>query len=225
MSRVPAEAQISVWVSERTVSLRKRFIERGRLESLNRPSRDRNLMVKARHVIALACRSPREWTLQLMNSLMIVASISHEAFKCALRPHRQQYWVSHRMKTRRSLRRWDGFIYQRPEDPAFPVVAMDGKYPRPRACDRTCGLRVSPKQKTAFLFTAPFQGYRHVSVRERRTDRLGGGSQAQHLSARVTLFVIIIYINLPPCIKHFRLKAQRLESRLELVHTPKLGVG
>ena len=79
-------------------------------------------------------------------------------------------------------------VYQRPEDPAFPVVAMDEavarRYPRPRACEagthRTCGLRVSPKQKTGC-----FPVYRSLSrvstrlgPRAANRYRLGGGSQA-----------------------------------------------
>ena len=95
-------------MSEPSRTFRKRFIERGRLESLDRqiqsrPSRAPKLDGQGEaRLIALACSDPPEgfsqWTLQLLADelveLQIVASISHEAVptkKNALRPT-AQYW-------------------------------------------------------------------------------------------------------------------------------------
>ena len=135
-------------------------------------------------------------------------------------------------------------VYQRPEDPAFPVVAMDERPvqllgdirdPVPAKPGRIARVdyeyRRNRKPVCAFLFTAPFQGYRHVSVRERRTA-IDWAEEVKHLlddtypdAVRVTLVcdnlnihkLASLYKAFPPD------EAQRLESRLELVHTPKHG--
>ena len=72
-------------------------------------------------------------------------------------------------------------VYQRPEDPKRPVVAMDE---RPVSLHKDLRPPVSAKPGriarrdyeykridvvSAFLFTNPLQGWRRVSVRERRT--------------------------------------------------------
>ena len=72
-------------------------------------------------------------------------------------------------------------VYQRPEDGRFPVVAMDERpvqlldhlrppiAPKP---DRIARIDYQYKRIgsiSAFLFTNPLQGWRRVSVRERRT--------------------------------------------------------
>jgi hypothetical protein len=135
-------------------------------------------------------------------------------------------------------------VYQHPEDPAFPVVAMDERPvqllgdirdPVPAKPGRIARVdyeyRRNRKPVCAFLFTAPFQGYRHVSVRERRTA-IDWAEEVKHLlddtypdAVRVTLVcdnlnihkLASLYKAFPPD------EAQRLESRLELVHTPKHG--
>ena len=101
-------------------------------------------------------------------------------------------------------------VYQRPEDPAFPVVAMDERPvqllgdirdPVPAKPGRIARVdyeyRRNRKPVCAFLFTAPFQGYRHVSVRERRTA-IDWAEEVKHLlddtypdAVRVTIISII----------------------------------
>ena len=72
-------------------------------------------------------------------------------------------------------------VYQRPEDPKRPVVAMDERpvqlledirSPVPVKPGRIARIDYEYKRigtVSAFLFTAPFQGWRRVAVRERRT--------------------------------------------------------
>ena len=74
-------------------------------------------------------------------------------------------------------------VYERPEDPKRPVVAMDE---RPVVLHRDLRSPIPPKPGriarrdyeykrvdvvSAFLFTNALQGWRRVSVRERRTAR------------------------------------------------------
>ena len=72
-------------------------------------------------------------------------------------------------------------VYEYPEDPAYPVVAMDERpvqllddlrAPMPAKPGRIARRDYEYKRNgsvTAFMWTAPFQGWRHVSVRERHT--------------------------------------------------------
>ena len=73
-------------------------------------------------------------------------------------------------------------VYQCPEDPKRPVVAMDERpvqlledirSPVPTKPGRIARVDYeyhrNGKPVCAFLFTEPFQGYRHVSIRKRRT--------------------------------------------------------
>ena len=81
-------------------------------------------------------------------------------------------------------------VYQRPEDPAFPVVAMDERPvqllgdirdPVPAKPGRIARVDYEyhrNKPVCAFLFTAPFQGYRHLDPKTANRYRLGRGSQA-----------------------------------------------
>ena len=72
-------------------------------------------------------------------------------------------------------------VYERPEDPKRPVVAMDErpvqwvKHKRPPIAAKPGQPRRIDYEyeragvATAFLFTNPLQGWRRVSIRERRT--------------------------------------------------------
>ena len=134
-------------------------------------------------------------------------------------------------------------VYQRSEDPAFPVVAMDER-PVQLLADIRRGLPTKPgrlarrdyeysRNGTAcvFMFTAPFQGWRRVSVRQRRTA-VDWAEEVKHLlddvypdAIRVTLVCdnlnthkfASFYKAFPPD------EARQLSSRLELVHTPVHG--
>ena len=134
-------------------------------------------------------------------------------------------------------------VYQRPEDPAHPVVAMD-------ECrvqlldDLRAAIPAKPGQVarrdyeykrngsvTAFMWTAPFQGWRRVSVRQRHTS-IDWAEAVKYLldevypdAVRLTLVcdnlkthkISSLYKAFPAA------EAHRLRSRLELVHTPVHG--
>ena len=134
-------------------------------------------------------------------------------------------------------------VYQRPETPGFPVVAMDER-PVQLLGDIRPGIPAKPGRiaridyeysrnatATAFLFTAPFQGWRRVSVRHRRTA-VDWAEEVKYLldevypdAERVTLVcdnlnthkLASFYKAFPPD------EARRLCSRLEVVHTPVHG--
>ena len=134
-------------------------------------------------------------------------------------------------------------VYERPEDPKHPVVAMDER-PVQLVKDMRAPIPAKPGRiarrdyeykrvdvVSVFLFTNPFQGWRRVSVRERRTA-IDWAEEVKYLldevypeAQRVTLVCDNLNIH---TIKSFYKafpaeEARRLVSRLELVHTPKHG--
>ena len=134
-------------------------------------------------------------------------------------------------------------VYERPCDPKRPVVAMDE---RPVVLHEDLRSPVSSKpgriaridseykrrgRVSAFMFTAPFQGWRRVSMRERHTA-VDWAEEVKYLLDEVypaALRVTLVCDNLnthkiASLYKAFAAEtAQRLSSRLELVHTPKHG--
>ena len=134
-------------------------------------------------------------------------------------------------------------VYQRPEDPTFPVVAMDER-PVQLLKDLRPGIPVKPGRiarrdyeykrinvVSTFLFTNALQGWRRVSIRERRTA-IDWAEEVKYLldevypeAQRVTLVcdnlnthkIASLYKAFPAD------EALGLTSRLELVHTPKHG--
>ena len=134
-------------------------------------------------------------------------------------------------------------VYQRPEDARFPVVAMDERpvqlledlrSPMPMTPGRIARIDYEYKRKgtvSAFLFTAPFQGWRRVSVRERHTA-IDWAEEVKYLldevypdAQRVALVCDNLNTHrLTSLYKAFPAEvALGLSSRLELVHTPKHG--
>ena len=134
-------------------------------------------------------------------------------------------------------------VYQRPEDPAVPVVAMDERPvrlhkdlrpPLPAKPGRIARRDYEYKRidvVSAFLFTTPLAGWRRVSVRERRTA-IDWAEEAKYLldavypkAQRVTLVCDNLNTHkIASLYKAFAAEeALRLSSRLELVHTPKHG--
>ena len=134
-------------------------------------------------------------------------------------------------------------VYQRPEDPKRPVVAMDERpvqlledirSPVPVKPGRIARIDYEYKRiavVSAFLFTNPLQGWRRVSVRERRTA-IDWAEEVKYLldevypdAQRVT--VVCDNLNthtLKSLYKAFPAEeAERLSSRLQLVYTPKHG--
>ena len=245
-------------------NVRKRWTERGGLPAVkrklqSRPSRLPKLDGQGEaRLIALACSAPPEgfsqWTLQRLADqlveLEIVESISLEAVrrvlkKNALRPHREQAWVIPPDENEAFVAAMEAVldVYERPEDPAFPVVAMDERpvqllgdlrAPIPAKPGQTARRDYEYKRKgsvTAFMWTAPFQGWRRVSVRERHTG-IDWAEEVKYLldevyrdAVRVTLVcdnlsthnIAFLYKAFPAA------EAHRLRSRLALVHTPVHG--
>ena len=134
-------------------------------------------------------------------------------------------------------------VYQRPEVPALPVVAMDER-PVVLHEDIRPGISAKPGRiarvdyeynrtatATAFLFTDPFAGWRRVSIRERRTA-IDWAQEVKFLldavypeAQRVTLVCDNLNTHkIASLYKAFAAEeAQRVSSRLELVYTPKHG--
>ena len=134
-------------------------------------------------------------------------------------------------------------VYQRPKDAKFPVVAMDERPvqllehlrpPIPMKPGRLARIDYEyrrPGAVSAFMFTAPFQGWRRVSIRERRTA-IDWAQEVKHLldkvypdAERVTLVCDNLNTHkIASLYKAFPAEeALELASRLELVHTPKHG--
>ena len=134
-------------------------------------------------------------------------------------------------------------VYPRPEDPRHPVVAMDERpvqllkdirSPVPVKPGRIARIDYEYKRidvVSAFLFTNALQGWRRVSVRQRRTA-VDSAEEVKHLLdevypdvERVTLVcdnlnthkIASLYKAFPAD------EALRLSSRLEVVYTPKHG--
>ncbi len=134
-------------------------------------------------------------------------------------------------------------VYQRPEDARFPVVAMDERpvqllehlrSPIPMKPGRIARIDYEykrPGSVNAFLWTAPFQGWRRVSIRERRTS-IDWAEEVKHLldevypeAERVTLVCDNLNTHkIKSLFKAFPAEeARRLAARLEIVYTPKHG--
>ena len=134
-------------------------------------------------------------------------------------------------------------VYQRPYDPAVPVVCMDETSkqlvgetrvplpPAPGQVERYDYEYERHGSANVFLFTEPLAGWRHVAVTERHTQ-VDWAEQVRELlevrypqAKRVTLVsdnlnthtYASLYAAFAPEVAH------RLVERLELVHTPKHG--
>ena len=134
-------------------------------------------------------------------------------------------------------------VYQRPKDARFPLVAMDERpvqllehlrppiAMKPGRIARTDYEYRRPGSVSAFMFTAPFQGWRRVSIRERRTS-IDWAEEVKHLldevypdAQRVTLVCDNLNTHkIASLYKAFPAEeALRLSSRLEIVYTPVHG--
>jgi len=134
-------------------------------------------------------------------------------------------------------------VYERPYDPARPVVCLDetsrqllgeARPPLPPAPGRLA--RHDPEYvrggvANVFLATEPLRGWRDVAVSERRT-RLDFAARAKHLvdvdypDAEAVVLVLdqlnthspaSLYAAFPPA------EAKRIADKLEIHHTPKHG--
>ena len=134
-------------------------------------------------------------------------------------------------------------VYERPADPARPVICLDEtsrqlladtRPPQPPAPGRPA--RQDPEYArggvvNVFLVTEPLRGWRDVAVSERRT-RLDFAARAKHLvdvdypDAEAVVLVLdqlnthspaSLYAAFPPA------EAKRIADKLEIHHTPKHG--
>lgn len=134
-------------------------------------------------------------------------------------------------------------VYERPKDPKRPVVAMDERpvvlhrdlrSPIPAKPGRIARRDYEYKRigvVSAFLFTNALEGWRRVSVRERRTA-IDWAEEVKYLLDDVypeaqCLTLVCDNLNTHKIAALYKAFAaeevQRLSSRLELVHTPKHG--
>jgi hypothetical protein len=134
-------------------------------------------------------------------------------------------------------------VYQRPHDPAAPVLCMD-EQPVQLVKEVRCPLPAAPgrprrvdyeyeRAGTAniFMFTEPLTGWRQVNVTERRTkidwaSEIRGLLDGRYADVERVLLVLdnlnthklgSLYEAFPPS------EARRLVERLELHYTPKHG--
>ena len=134
-------------------------------------------------------------------------------------------------------------VYQRPEDPALPVVAMDER-PVQLLEDLRSAMPAKPGRiarrdyeykridvVSAFLFTNALQGWQRVSIRERRTA-IDWAEEVKYLLDAVypeaqRLTLVCDNLNTHKIVSLYKAfpanEALELSSRLELVHTPKHG--
>ena len=134
-------------------------------------------------------------------------------------------------------------VYQRSEDARFPLVAMDERSvqllehlrpPIPMKPGRIARIDYEyrrPGSVSAFLFTAPFQGWRRVSIRQRRTA-IDWAEEVKHLLDEVypeaeRLTLVCDNLNTHKIASLYKAfpaeEALRLSSRLEIVYTPVHG--
>lgn len=244
--------------------IRQRLVEEGMQAALERkkqarPSRQRKLEESGeRELLAIAQGAAPDgrarWTLQLLADrlvqLEVVESICLETVRRSLKkndlkPHVQVGWVIPPEHDGEYVACMEDVLdlYQRPHDPAAPVVCMDEqpvqlvqeiRTPIPAAPGRP--ERVDYEYERAgtaniFVFTEPKTSWRHVHATEHRT-KVDWALEVRALLdgryAGVPKVVLVLdnlnthtlgslYQAFPPA------EAYRLAQRLELHHTPKHG--
>ena len=165
--------------------------------------------------------------------------------KNELKPHLHQSWVIPPEENAEFVARMEDIIdlYQRPYDPEVPVICMDEKTfqllgdvqtPLPMMPNRPVRYDYEYQRNgtaNAFLFTEPLDGWRRVSIRERKTKRDWAVEIRTLLvedypkAERVILVcdnlnthaLGALYENFPPE------EAAALRRRLEIHPTPKKG--
>ncbi len=134
-------------------------------------------------------------------------------------------------------------LYQQPFDEAYPVICMDEKpyqlldetktpIPmKPGKPERRDGEYIRNGTCSAFIFTEPLAGWRHVSVRERRT-RIDWANEIRELlevhyldAPKVRLVMDNLNTHsISSLYEAFEPEtARRLAKRLEIHYTPKHG--
>lgn len=194
--------------------IRKTYCEEGLEAALNRKTRmTPETMSKITgdfeaHVIAAALSPPpngyARWNLRLLAEHCVekkyIVSISHTAIGTVLntnqlKPHLSKYWCLPKENDPYFIANMEDVldIYQKPYDPAFPVVCMDEKpvqlldeirervsakplendpeteITRPGTVQRIDSEYIRMGTSSIFMFTEPLGGWRHTEALEHRT--------------------------------------------------------
>jgi transposase len=208
-------------------------------------------------VIALRCSDPPEgrniWTLRLLADKVVELDIAPKisrmtvwrTFKKKIMQRKVQHYVIPPDHNTEFVVAMENVLetYEQPRDPEVPVVAMDEQPVQllketrpPTAATKNHARQIDYEYERAgivslFMFTAPLEGWRRVSVRERRTQ-LDWAHEVQRLleedfpQAKKVILVCdnlnthtrgAFYEVFPPEI------ARSLVTRLEFVYTPRHG--
>lgn len=251
--------------SLRTIfSIRQRFVEHGLESALERKKRENPPIPpildgeKEARLIQIACTEPPEgfakWTLRLLAEklvvLDIVESISRQTImrtlkKNELKPHRSKYWVIPPEENAEFVACMEDVleVYQRPYDPAHPVVCLD-EQPTQLIGETRQPIPMEPGQPQRFdyeyerlgtacnfMITEPLAGWRKVNVRDTRTavDLAQEVKELLDVDYPDAKKVVLVWDNLNTHVpaslyKAFEpAEARRLVERLEIHYTPKHG--
>lgn len=257
-ARIAASSAVTV------AFVRQRFVRRGLEATLHHREQVRRKARKldgaaAAHLVALVCGAPpvgrKRWSLHLLADQMVAAGfcedgLSHETVrqtlkKNALKPWLKKMWCIPPEANAEFVAAMEDVleVYQRPLDPARPLVCLDAAA-KPLLGEVRAPLPIKPgrparvdgeyiREGTAaiFLLSEPLAGQRHVFVRAQRT-RLDFAVVIKTLrdelhpaAAKIVLVmdqlnthgVASLYAAYPPT------EARRLAERLEIHHPPKHG--
>jgi hypothetical protein len=134
-------------------------------------------------------------------------------------------------------------VYQRPPDPAYPVICMD-ETSKQLVSERRVSLPVAPGQPgredyeyerhgvvNLFLFSEPLTGWREIQVMERRTRLEWAAAMRrlsdQHYPMAERITVVLDNLNTHGPASFYEAfapdEARRLTERFEFYYTPKHG--
>ncbi|MBV8092057.1 MAG: IS630 family transposase [Acetobacteraceae bacterium] len=209
-------------------------------------------------LIALACSEPPKgrsrWTLQLLETAVVELNIVDRASdntigrtlkKNALKPHLQKQWVIPPDANAAFVAGMEDVleVYQRPHDPACPVVCLDEatkqlvkqtRLPMPAKPGQPARQDYEYERNgtaNLFMLFAPLEGWRHVEVTDRHTA-LDYAQLLKDLSDRhfpAASKIVLVQDNLsthkPAALYEAfpAAEARRLVERFEWHYTPKHG--
>jgi transposase len=255
----------AVGVSSRTVEhIKQRFVEEGIESALTRkpaskPPREIKFdgAFEAR-LIALACTDAPDgrsrWTVRLLADkaveLKYTESISKTTVgsmlkKNELKPHLSKYWKIPPECNAAFVANMEDVldVYQRPYDPAYPVVCMDESPKqligevvpplpaKPCSTEKIDAEYVRNGTIEIFMEVEPLAGKRHVAVTERRT-KIDWAKQIKEMldvrypdAIKVRLVMDNLNTHTPASLYEAfpPEEARRLAQRLEIHYTPKHG--
>lgn len=259
-AEIAAAVEVSIATVER---VRRQFVEVGMAAALARKAPQRTYVrlldgAAEAQLVAVVCGEPpagcARWTLRLLADrlieLEVVESICHETVRQTLlaneiKPWLKRQWCIAPTASAEFVCRMEDVleVYQRPFDPARPVVCLDEstkqlvsetRVPLPAAPDRPVSIDYEYERQgvaSLFMMCAPLHGWRSVTVGERRTRR----DYAQCLRAlaeehfpKAEKIVLVqdnlnthdaasLYETFEPAV------ARRLLERFEFHYTPKHG--